>query len=120
MFVATISGIGQTTAMALGNNNSSALSECDLMRAQLSQNMGQTSDTPDQAMISNQKIIVTLAAGTEFYMVFTKPALPHDHHNHCLLQTTLDIRKTRRRATATLESAAANCYRVAEGSHLIW
>lgn len=75
MFVATISGIGQTTAMALGNT-SSALNEGDLMRAQLSQNMGQTADTQIQSLISNQKIVVTLAAGTEFYMVFAKPALP--------------------------------------------
>lgn len=75
MFVATISGIGQTTAMALGNT-SSALNEGDLMRAQLSQNMGQTADTQIQSLISSQKIVVTLAAGTEFYMVFAKPALP--------------------------------------------
>jgi soluble lytic murein transglycosylase-like protein len=73
-----MSGIGQTTAMALGNNNSSALSESDLMRAQLAQNMGQTSDTQIRQMLANQKVIVTLAAGTEFYMVFTKPALPHE------------------------------------------
>ena len=78
MFVATMSGIGQTTAMALGNNNSSALSESDLMRAQLAQNMGQTSDTQIRQMLANQKVIVTLSAGTEFYMVFTKPALPHE------------------------------------------
>jgi len=76
MFVATLSGIGQTTAMMLGNNTSTALSGQDMMRSQLSQNMGNTADTQIAKMISNERIVVTLAAGTEFYMVLTKPALP--------------------------------------------
>jgi hypothetical protein len=78
MLVATLSGIGQTTAMMLGNNTSTALSGQDMMRAQLSQNMGNTADTQIAKMISNERVIVTLAAGTEFYMVFTKAALPQN------------------------------------------
>ena len=78
MLVATLSGIGQTTAMMLGNNTSTALSGQDLMRSQLSQNMGNTADTQIAKMISNERIVVTLAAGTEFYMVFTKAALPQN------------------------------------------
>ena len=78
MLVATLSGIGQTTAMMLGNNTSTALSGQDMMRAQLSQNMGNSADTQIAKMISNERIIVTLAAGTEFYMVFAKPALPQN------------------------------------------
>jgi hypothetical protein len=76
MLVATLSGIGQTTAMMLGNNASAALSGQDMMRAQVSQNMGNTADTQIAKMISNERIVVTLAAGTELYMVLTKPALP--------------------------------------------
>ena len=76
MLVATLTGIGQTTAMMLGNNTRTALSGQDIMRAQLSQNMGNTTDTQIAKMISNEKIVVTLAAGTELYMVFTKAALP--------------------------------------------
>jgi hypothetical protein len=78
MLVATLSGIGQTTAMMLGNNTSTALSGQDMMRSQLSQNMGNTADTQIAKMISNERVIVTLAAGTEFYMVFTKAALPQN------------------------------------------
>jgi hypothetical protein len=78
MLVATLSGIGQTTAMMLGNNTSTALSGQDMMRAQLSQNMGNTADTQIAKMISNERVIVTLAAGTEFYRVFTKAALPQN------------------------------------------
>ena len=78
MLVATLSGIGQTTAMMLGNNTSTALSGQDMMRAQLSQNMGNTADTQIAKMISNERVIVTLAAGTEFYLVFTKASLPHN------------------------------------------
>ena len=78
MLVATLSGIGQTTAMMLGNNTSGALSGQDMMRAQLSQNMGNTADAQIAKMISNEKIVVTLAAGTEFYMVFTKAAVPQN------------------------------------------
>jgi type IV secretory pathway VirB10-like protein len=76
MLVATLSGIGQTTAMMLGNNSSAALSGQDMIRSQLSQNMGNTADTQIAKMISNERIVVTLAAGTEFYLVFTKAALP--------------------------------------------
>ena len=76
MLVATLSGIGQTTAMMLGNNTSTALSGQDMMRAQLSQNMGNTADTQIAKMISNERIVVTLAAGTELYMVFTKATHP--------------------------------------------
>jgi hypothetical protein len=78
MLVATLSGIGQTTAMMLGNNTSTALSSQDMMRAHLSQNMGNTADTQIAKMISNERVVVTLAAGTEFYMVFTKAALPQN------------------------------------------
>jgi Bacterial conjugation TrbI-like protein len=78
MLVATLSGIGQTTAMMLGNNTSTALSGADMMRSQLSQNMGNTADTQIAKMVSNERIVVTLAAGTELYMVFTKAALPQN------------------------------------------
>jgi len=78
MLVATLSGIGQTTAMMLGNNTSTALSGQDMMRSQLSQNMGNTADTQIAKMISNERIVVTLAAGTELYMVFTKAVHPQN------------------------------------------
>ncbi len=87
MLVATPSGIGQTTAMMLGNNTSTALSGQDMMRAQLSQNMGNTADTQIAKMISNERIVVTLAAGTEFYMVFTKAALPQNSTQQSPLAT---------------------------------
>jgi hypothetical protein len=87
MLVATLSGIGQTTAMMLGNNTSTALSGQDMMRAQLSQNMGNTADTQIAKMISNERVIVTLAAGTEFYMVFTKAALPQNSTQQSPLAT---------------------------------
>jgi hypothetical protein len=76
MLVATMAGIGQTTAMMLGNNSSAALSGDDVMRERLAQNMGNTADSQVNRLMSDERIIVTLAAGTEFYLVFTKPALP--------------------------------------------
>jgi molybdopterin biosynthesis enzyme len=82
MLVATLSGIGQTTAMMPGNNTSTALSGQDMVRAQLSQNMCNTADTQIAKMISNERVIVTLAAGTEFYMVLTKVALPQNSTQH--------------------------------------
>ena len=88
MLVATLSGIGQTTAMMLGNNTSTALSGQDMMRAQLSQNMGNTADTQIAKMISNERVIVTLAAGTEFYMVFTKARSHRTQLNSHLRQPT--------------------------------
>jgi len=87
MLVATLSGIGQTTAMMLGNNTSTALSGADMMRSQLSQNMGNTADTQIAKMISNERIVVTLAAGTELYMVFTKAALPQNSAQQSPLAT---------------------------------
>jgi hypothetical protein len=58
-----------------------------MMRAQLSQNMGNTADTQIAKMISNERVIVTLAAGTEFYMVFTKAALPQNSAQQSPLAT---------------------------------
>jgi type F conjugative transfer system protein TrbI len=87
MFVATLSGIGQTTAMMLGNNTTTALSGQDMMRSQLSQNMGNTADSQISKMISNEKIVVTVAAGTELYMVFTKAALPQNSAQQSPLAT---------------------------------
>ena len=73
MVVATMSGIGQTAAMGVGSSNSQAFSTQDIMRQRLSQNIGNTADTQVQSIMSNQRIVVTLGAGTEMYLVFRKP-----------------------------------------------
>jgi len=74
LVLSTLSGIGQTAAMVVGSNTSAAYSENDLMRQRLAQNAGNGVDMQVTSMIVNEKLVVTVPAGTEMYMVFAKPA----------------------------------------------
>jgi type IV secretory pathway VirB10-like protein len=85
MAVATMSGIGQTAAMSVGNSNSSVFSSQDMLRERAAQNMGNTADTQVQSIMSNQRVTVTLGAGTEMYLVFRKPAVVPDEYQSSVL-----------------------------------
>jgi hypothetical protein len=77
IIVGTLSGIGQAAAMLVGQSSSSmnaAYSQNDVIRDRLAQNAGSVGDTQVQRLIASEKIVVTVPAGTELYMVFTKPA----------------------------------------------
>ena len=71
--VRAATGIGQMSAMLVGQNNlNGALSEADLMRMQLAQNVGRAGDEEINRMMLMEHPIVTLPAGLPIYLVFEK------------------------------------------------
>ena len=73
--VRAASGVGQIAAMAVGQNGSSvnsSISEADLLRAQVANNVGRAGDEEVMQLSMQSHPIVTLAAGTKIYVVFEK------------------------------------------------
>jgi hypothetical protein len=78
IIVGTLSGIGSAAAMLVGQSSSSmsaAYSQNDMIRDRLAQNAGSMGDSQVNRLIANEHIVVTVPAGTELYMVFTKAAV---------------------------------------------
>jgi hypothetical protein len=70
--VRTASGIGSIAAMVVGNNNSGAFSEDDLIRQRIAENAGTAGDTEIMNMALTSRIVVSVPADTPIYIVFTK------------------------------------------------
>jgi hypothetical protein len=68
--VRSLSGIGQASAMFVGQGSlSQPLSESDLMRERVSNNIGETGDEEVSRLTVNQQIVVTVSAGAPIYVV---------------------------------------------------
>ena len=68
--VRSLSGIGQASAMFVGQGSlSQPLSESDLMRERVSNNIGETGDEEVSRLAVNQQIVVTVSAGAPIYVV---------------------------------------------------
>jgi hypothetical protein len=68
--VRSLSGIGQASAMFVGQGSlSQPLSESDLMRERVSNNIGETGDEEVSRLSVNQQIVVTVSAGAPIYVV---------------------------------------------------
>lgn len=66
----SLSGIGQASAMFVGQGSlSQPLSESDLMRERVSNNIGETGDEEVSRLAVNQQIVVTVSAGAPIYVV---------------------------------------------------
>jgi hypothetical protein len=75
ILVRSLSGIGETAAMIVGAPSSnSTLSEDDLMRMQVANNIGNAGDEQIMQMLTLEHIVVSVPAGTEIYIVFEKTA----------------------------------------------
>ncbi len=71
--VRAATGIGQMSAMLVGQPNlNGAISEADLMRMQLAENVGRAGDEEINRMTLTEHAIVTLPAGLPIYVVFEK------------------------------------------------
>jgi len=71
--VRAATGIGQMSAMLVGQPNlNGAISEADLMRMQLAENVGRAGDEEINRMALMEHPIVTLPAGLPIYVVFEK------------------------------------------------
>ena len=70
VLVRSLSGIGQASAMFVGQGGlSQPLSESDLMRERVSNNIGETGDQEISRLAVNQQIVVTVTAGAPIYVV---------------------------------------------------
>src|ERR1700675_2986225 len=73
VLVRSLSGIGEVGAMLVGRGNlSQPLSESDLLRERLGNNVGETGDEQISRMAVTQHIVVTISADTPIYVVFEK------------------------------------------------
>jgi hypothetical protein len=71
--VRALTGVGQMSAMLVGQNNlNGAVSEADLMRMQMSENVGRAGDEEITRQMMMEHPIVTLPAGLRIYVVFEK------------------------------------------------
>jgi hypothetical protein len=70
VLVRSLSGIGPASAMFVGQGSlSQPLSESDLMRERVSNNIGETGDEEVSRLAVNQQIVVTVSAGAPIYVV---------------------------------------------------
>ena len=72
--------IGQIAATLAGRGNlDQPLSESDLVRERLSNNIGQAADQQVARLALSEQTVVSLPAGTELYVVLEKLALDKTH-----------------------------------------
>ena len=72
--VRALAGLGQAGAMLVGQSNvNGSLSESDLIRQRAAENIGSGADSQVMSMMLTQHIVVSVPAGTEIYIIFTKP-----------------------------------------------
>jgi type F conjugative transfer system protein TrbI len=70
VLVRSLSGIGQAGTMLLGRGNlSQPLSESDLIRERVSNNIGEASDEQISRLAVTSRIVVSVSAGTPIYVV---------------------------------------------------
>jgi len=70
VLVRSLSGIGQAGAMLVGQGSlNQPLSESDLMRERVGNNMGEAGDEEVSRLAITQHIVVTISAGTPIYVV---------------------------------------------------
>jgi hypothetical protein len=72
LLVRSISGVGSTLATVLGTNTGSALSEDDLIRQRLAENIGTAGDSEVMTLALNSHEVVSVPAETLIYIVFNK------------------------------------------------
>lgn len=73
MLVRSLAGIGETGAMIVGAPSANgAVSENDLLRMRVADNIGNAGDEQIMRMMTMQHIVVSVAAGTEIYVIFEK------------------------------------------------
>src|SRR5258707_13990131 len=73
MLVRSLAGIGETATMIVGAPSANgAVSENDLLRMRVADNIGNAGDEQIMRMMTMQHIVVSVPAGTEIYVIFEK------------------------------------------------
>lgn len=77
VLVRSLSGIGQAGTMLVGRGSlSQPLSESDLIRERVSNNIGQASDEQISRLAVTARIVVSVSAGTPIYVVLEQSSKP--------------------------------------------
>ena len=72
--VRSLAGLGEAGAMLVGQGGvNSAVSESDMIRQRAAENIGNGADQQVTSLMTTQHIVVSVPAGTEIYLIFTKP-----------------------------------------------
>lgn len=75
ILVRSFAGVGEVAATLVGRGSlNQPLSEGDLLRERVSNNIGQTSDQTVANLAISERIVISIPAGTEIYVVLQKPA----------------------------------------------
>jgi hypothetical protein len=75
ILVRSASGIGEIAATLVGRGSiNQPLSEGDLLRERVSNNIGQTSDQELKKLAGTEHLVISMPANTEIYVVLEKPA----------------------------------------------
>jgi hypothetical protein len=78
VLVRSLSGIGQAGAMLVGQGSlNQPLSESDLMRERVSNNVGEAGDEEVSRLAITQRIVVTISADTPIYVVLEQTPKPN-------------------------------------------
>jgi hypothetical protein len=76
LLVRSMAGVGEVAAAVAGRGSlNQPLSEHDVLRERLSNNIGQAADQQLNTLASSQQVVVSFAAGTEIYVVLEKLSL---------------------------------------------
>lgn len=77
LLVRSVSGVGQVAATLLGRGSlNQPLSEGDLLRERVSNNIGEASDQEVSRLAITERLVISLPADREIYVVLQKPAAP--------------------------------------------
>jgi len=75
ILVRSVSGIGEIAATLIGKSSiNQPLSEGDLLRERVSNNIGQASDQELNKLAVTEHLVISMPANTEIYVVLEKPA----------------------------------------------
>jgi hypothetical protein len=77
VLVRSLAGVGETMATLVGQGSlNQPLSQADLLRGRVVNNIGQASDEELARLAITERLVVSVPASTEIYVVLEKPTLP--------------------------------------------
>jgi hypothetical protein len=89
ILVRSLSGIGEASALLVGRGGlNQPLSESDLIRERVTNNIGQASDEEISRLSITSRVVVTVAAGTEVYVVLEQSSKPFPDTNATIAAKT--------------------------------
>ena len=87
ILVRSVAGVGEIEATLVGRGSlNQPLSEADLLRERVSNNIGQASDEAAGRLELSERLVISVPANTEIYVVLQKPVKGVTHGSPTLAQ----------------------------------